>query len=146
MLHVFTVRFLESFESSLLLLVVLPSLIETLAQLLAWRHLLWLFMTLQWRYLTQSNFLSITWLAWSLALNLLFLNQENPLWWKEIHTHTHTHTHTHPHTHTHTWQSFENSKLSLHQKSCNFVKENVQSCQDMTFGLWFYLFSEIMKK
>ena len=45
--------FLESSKSCLLLLVALPGLIDTLAQLLASRSLLWLSMTWQWRYLTQ---------------------------------------------------------------------------------------------
>ena len=138
MLHVFTVRFLESFESSLLLLVVLPSLIETLAQLLAWRRLLWLFMTLQWRYLTQSNFLSITWLAWSLALNLLFLNQENPLWWKEIHTNTHTHTHTHTHTSDKVLKIlnflFVKKVAILLKKTCSLVK-----IWPLDFGFTYFL-------
>ena len=83
-----------------LLLVALPGLIDTLAQLLAWRSLLWLSMMWRQRYLTQSNFLSTTSLAWSLALHLLFcFNQEKPLQWKEINTHTHTHTHTLTHAH-----------------------------------------------
>ena len=92
-----------------LLLVALPGLIDTLAQLLAWRSLLWLSMMWRQRYLTQSNFLSTTSLAWYLTLHLLFcFNQEKPLQWKEINTHTRTHTrarvraHTHTHTHTHT--------------------------------------------
>ena len=94
--------FLESFKSCLLLLVALSSLIDTLAQLLAWRFLLWLSMTWRRRYLTQNNFLSTTSLAWSLALHLLFcFSQEKPLRWKEIHTHTHTHTYTYTYTHTH---------------------------------------------
>ena len=85
--------FLESFKSCLLLLVALPGLIDTLAQLLAWRSLLWLSMIWWWMYLTQSDFLSTTSLAWSLALRLLFcFSQEKPLRLKEINTHTHTHT------------------------------------------------------
>ena len=88
--------FLGSIKSCLVLLVTLPRLIDTLAQLLAWSSLLWLSMMWRRRYLTQSNFLSTTSLAWSLALHLLFcFSQEKPLRWKEIHTHTHTHTHTH---------------------------------------------------
>ena len=83
--------FLESSKSCLLLLVALPGLIDTLAQLLAWRSLLWLSMMGRRRYLTQSNFLSTTSLAWSLALHLLFcFSQEKPLRWKEINTQTHT--------------------------------------------------------
>ena len=90
---------IESFKSCLLLLVAPPGLTETLAQLMAWRSLLWLPMTWRWRYLKQSNFLSTTSLAWSLALHLLFcFSQEKPLQWKEINTNTHTHTHTHTHT------------------------------------------------
>ena len=95
--------FLESSKSCLLLLVALSGLIDTLAQLLAWRSLLWLSMTWLQTYLTQSNFLSTTFLVWYLALHLLFcFSQEKPLRWKEIHTHTHAHTHTHTHTHTQT--------------------------------------------
>ena len=45
--------FLESSKSCLLLFLVLPGLIDTLAQLLAWRSQLWLFMTWRRRYLTQ---------------------------------------------------------------------------------------------
>ena len=87
---------LESSKSCLLLLVDLPGLIDTLEQLLAWRSPLWLSMTWRWRYLTQTDFLNTTSLAWSLALHLLFcFSQEKPLRWKEIHTNTHTHTHTH---------------------------------------------------
>ena len=44
-------------------LVTLPGLIDTLAQLLALRSMLCLFMTWRRRYLPQSNFLSITSLA-----------------------------------------------------------------------------------
>ena len=40
-------------------------------------------MTWRRRYLIQSDFLSTTSLAWSLALHLLFcFSQEKPLWWK----------------------------------------------------------------
>ena len=83
--------FSESSKSCLLFLVAPPGLIDTLAQLLAWRSLLWLSMIWWWMYLTQSDFLSTTSLAWSLALHLLFcFSQEKPLRWKEINTHTHT--------------------------------------------------------
>ena len=82
--------FLGSFKSCLLLLVALPGLIDTLAQLLAWRSLLWLSMIWWWMYLTQSDFLSTTSLVWSLALHLLFcFSQEKPLRWKGINTHKH---------------------------------------------------------
>ena len=81
--------YLESSKSCLSLTVALSGLIDTLAQLVAWRSLLWLSMTWRWRYLTQSNFLSATSLAWSLALHLLFcFIQEKPLRWKEIKRHT----------------------------------------------------------
>ena len=81
--------FSESSKSCLLFLVAPPGLIDTLAQLLAWRSLLWLSMIWWWMYLTQSDFLSTTSLAWSLALHLLFcFSQEKPLRWKEIKTHT----------------------------------------------------------
>ena len=83
--------FSESSKSCLLFLVAPPGLIDTLAQLLAWRSLLWLSMIWWWMYLTQSDFLSTASLAWSLVLHLLFcFSQEKPLWWKEINTHTHT--------------------------------------------------------
>ena len=81
--------FSESFKSCLLFLVAPPGLIDTLAQLLAWRSLLWLSMIWWWMYLTQSDFFSTTSLAWSLALHLLFcFSQEKPLRWKGINTHT----------------------------------------------------------
>ena len=86
--------FLQSSKSCLLLLVALPDLTDTVAQLLAWRLLLWLSMTWRRRYLTQSNFLSTRSLAWFLVLHLLFcFSQEKPLRRKEIHTYTHTYTH-----------------------------------------------------
>ena len=82
--------FSESFKSCLLFLVAPPGLIDTLAQLLVWRSLLWLSMIRWWMYVTQSDFLSTTSLAWSLVLHLLFcFSQEKPLRWKEINTHTH---------------------------------------------------------
>ena len=82
--------FLESSKGCLLLL---PVLIDTLSQLLAWRSLLWLFNKWRRRYLTQSNFLSTASLARSLALHLLScFSQEKPITWKEIHTHTYIHT------------------------------------------------------
>ena len=83
--------FSECFKSCLLFLVTPPGLIDTVAQLLAWRSLLWLSTIWWWMYLTQSDFLSTTSLAWSLALHLLFcFSQKKPLRWKEINTHTHT--------------------------------------------------------
>ena len=87
--------FLESFKSCLLLLMALPSLSDTLAQLLARRSLLWLTMMWRQRFLTQSNFLSTTSLACiSGSTSIVLFNQEKPLRWTEINTHTHTHTHT----------------------------------------------------
>ena len=96
--------FLESFKSCLLLLVALPGLINTLAQLLVWRPLLWFL----WRgdegtwcrVISQHN---IAGLISGITFIVLF-SQEKPLRWKKIHTHarTHTHTHTHANTHTHT--------------------------------------------
>ena len=48
-------------------------------------------MTWRLRYLTESNFISTTSQAWSLALHSLFcFSQEKPLRLKEISTHTHT--------------------------------------------------------
>ena len=95
--------FSETFKSCLLILMAAPGLIDTLAQLLAWRSLLWFSMTWRWKYLTQSNFFSTTSLVWSLALHSLFcFSQEKPLWWREINTHTRTRTHTHTHIHTQT--------------------------------------------
>ena len=98
--------FSESSKSCLLFLVAPPGLIDTLAQLLAWRSVLWLSMIWWWMYLTQSDFLSTTSLAWSLALHFCF--SQKPRRWKEITTHArntrppaHTHTHTHTHIHTH---------------------------------------------
>ena len=83
--------FLESFKSCLLLLIALPGLIDTLAQLLAWRSLLWLSMTWRRGYLTQNHFLSTTSLVWSLALHLLFCSfRRKEMRWKEINIPTHT--------------------------------------------------------
>ena len=111
--------FLEKSKNCLLLLVALLGLTDTLAQLLAWRSLLWLSMTWRRRYLTRSNFLSTTSLAWSLALHLLFcFSQGKSLRWKETHTHTHTHTRTH--THTMTWWRYNIrvvSKMTLKEMS-----------------------------
>ena len=81
-------------------------LIDTLAQLLAWKFLLLLSMTWRWRYLTQITFLSTASLTWPLELHLLFcFSQEKALRWKKTSTHTHTHTCTRAraraHTHTH---------------------------------------------
>ena len=82
--------FSESSKSCLIFLVALPGLTDTLAQLLAWRFLLWLSITWWRRYLTQSNFLITTSLTRSLALHLLFsFSQQKSLQWKEIHTHIH---------------------------------------------------------
>ena len=72
--------FLESFKSCLLLLVTLPGLIDTLAQLLAWRSLLWLSMTWRRRYLTQNYFLSILSLTWTLAFICFVEVKEWRLW------------------------------------------------------------------
>ena len=68
----------------------LPSLIDTFAQLLAWKSLLWLSMIRRQRYLTQSHFLSITLLAWSLALHLLFCSVRRCLYGGRKYTHTNT--------------------------------------------------------
>ena len=93
--------FLESFKSFLLLLVVLSGLIDTLAQLLAGRSLLWLSVTWRRRSLTESHFLSTTSLVWSLALRLLFCSVRRSLYSGRKYTKTHTNIHTHTHTHTH---------------------------------------------
>ena len=74
--------FLESSKSCLLFLVALPGLIDTLAQLLAWRYLLWVSMTLQ-----HSNFLSTASLAWSLAFVLFQLGEASTV---EGNPYTHT--------------------------------------------------------
>ena len=93
--------FLESFKSCFLLFMALPGLIDTLAQLLAWRSLPWLSMTWRRRYLIQNHFLSTTlpttWLFYSVRRSLCGGRK-----YKHIHTHTHTHTQTHTQTHTHT--------------------------------------------
>ena len=80
MLRAFTVGLLESSKNWLLFLAVLPGLIDTLAQLLAWRSLLWLSMTWRRRYLTQSHFLSTASLDWSLVLHLLFCSVRRSLY------------------------------------------------------------------
>ena len=83
--------FAESIKCCLLLFMAQTGLIDTLAQLLAWRSRLWLSMTWRQRFLAHSNFLSIKSLTWPLALHLLFcFIQEKPLRWKEINTHKHT--------------------------------------------------------
>ena len=90
MLRAFTVGFLESFKSCLLFLVALPGLIDTLAQLLACRSLLWLSMTWRQMFLTQKYFLSTTSLAWSVALHLLVYSDKRSL---RVEGNRHTHTH-----------------------------------------------------
>ena len=87
--------FSESSKSCLLFLMAPPGLIDTFAQLLAWRSLS---MIWWWMYLTQSDFLSTKSLAWYLALHLFCFSQEKPQRWKEIPTHTHTHTRARAHT------------------------------------------------
>ena len=78
---------------------------HSFAQFLAWRSLLWLFMTWRQRFLTRKYFLCKTSLTWSLALHLLFCSVRwSPLLWKEINTKTTTQpppTHTHTYTQTH---------------------------------------------
>ena len=81
--------FLECFRSCLLLLVALPGLIDTLTQLLARKPLLWLYMTGQRRYLTQSHFLSTASQAWSLKLHLLFGSVRRSLYGGRKFTYTH---------------------------------------------------------
>ena len=71
----------------LLLLVALLGLIDTLAQLLAWRFLLWLSMTWRQRCLAQSfpqhNIAALI----SGIIFIVLFNKEKPLRWKEINTH-----------------------------------------------------------
>ena len=122
-LRAFTVVLLKSFKSCLLFAVALPGLIYTLAQLLAWRYMLWLSMTWRGRYFTQSH------LAWSLALHL-FCSVRRSLYGgrKEINTHTHTHTHTHKHTHTRMYhftekiESYEKANFSEMSEAQSFHK------------------------
>ena len=90
--------FLESFKSCLLLPMALPSLIDTLVQLLAWRSMLWLSMTMwQQKYLTQNDFLSMhnmdCWPDLWHYICFVSVRRSLPLWWKEIHAHKHKHTH-----------------------------------------------------
>ena len=91
--------FLESFKSCLLLPVALPSLIDTLVQLLAWRSMLWLSMTM----CVAAKVLDTEWfpqhaqhglLVWSLALHLFCFSQEKPAFMVKGNTRTQTHTHT----------------------------------------------------
>ena len=82
--------FLESFKSCFLLFMALPGLIDTLAQLLAWRSLPWLSMTWRRRYLIQNHFLSTT-----LPTTWLFYSVRRSLCGGRKYKHTHTHTHTH---------------------------------------------------
>ena len=92
--------FLESFKSCLLLLVALSSLIDTLAQLLAWRFLLWLSMTWRRRYLSQNHFLSTILTAY-LWHYIYCFSVRRSLYGGRKYTHTHTHTYTYTYTHTH---------------------------------------------
>ena len=92
-------------RSCLLLLVSLPRLIDTLAQLLApsclWRvyDCLWVVTkVLDTESFPQHNIASLI----SGITFIVSFSQEKPLRWKGIHTHTHTHTHTRTHAHTHT--------------------------------------------
>ena len=80
--------FSESSKSCLLFLVAPPGLIDTLAQLLAWRSLLWLSMTWRRRYLTQNHFLSTKSLAWSLALHYFVQSGEALMVEGNKHTHS----------------------------------------------------------
>ena len=71
-------------------LVALPGLIDTLAQLLARKSLLWLTLIWRRRFLTQSNFLSTAQHRWSVYLTVRWSfcsSQEKPLRWTEINTH-----------------------------------------------------------
>ena len=96
---------------------------HSFAQFLAWRSLLWLFMTWRQRFLTRKYFLCKTLLTWSLALHLLFCSVRwSPLLWKEINTKTPTHPHTHIHTntlciihtHKHTTHKRHNTHTQMH--------------------------------
>ena len=105
MLCAFTDGFQENFKSCLLLLVSLPRLIDTLAQLLA-RSCLWRVYDCLWvvtKVLDTESFPqhNIASLISGITFIVLF-SQEKPLRWKGIHTHTHTHTHAHTRTHTRT--------------------------------------------
>ena len=80
--------FLESLKSCRLLLMALPGLIDTLAQVPARRSLLCLWW---WqKFLTQKYFLITTLLAWSLTLHLLLCSVKRSLYSERKYTHTYT--------------------------------------------------------
>ena len=97
--------FLESFKSCLLLLVALPGLIDTLAQLLAWRSLLWLSMAWRQRYVIQSNLISSAQHRWPdlWHYSYCFGSVMRSLYGGSKYTHTRTYTHTHTQMHRYTY-------------------------------------------
>ena len=110
-------------RSCLLLLVSLPRLIDTLAQLLApsclWRvyDCLWVVTkVLDTESFPQHNIASLI----SGITFIVSFSQEKPLRWKGIHTHTHAHAHAHAHTHTHNKYLFRELK-HLHSKSKRLI-------------------------
>ena len=85
--------FSESSKSCLLFLIAPPGLIDILAQLLAWRSLLWLSMTwrqrfLFFRVLTQKYVHNTISLTWSLVLHLSCYSVGKSQW-NETNTYTH---------------------------------------------------------
>ena len=122
----------------------LPSLIDNLAQLLAWKSLLHLSMMWWWRYLTQSNFLSTTTFAWSLALHLCFCSVRRSLYGGRKYTHTPTHlpptppppTHTHTHTHTRMHTRIDLTVISnwAFQWKMTFNSDLTKQAQELIFS------------
>ena len=87
-LCLFTTGFFRKFKSCLLHLVVFPSLIDTLAQFLAWSFFLCLWN--RQRLLTLKYFHSIPLLTWTLALHLFYSVRRSLYNEREKNTHTHT--------------------------------------------------------
>ena len=84
--------FLESFKNCLLLLVAYPGLIDTLAQLLAWRSLLWLLVTWRQKLVDPESFSQryITSLIFSITFVVLLIQEKENTVKGNKHTHTHT--------------------------------------------------------
>ena len=98
---------LESLKSCLLLLMALPGLIDTLAQLKVPAMIAYDVAT---KLLDTESFPKHNIAGLISGITFIVLFSTMPLSWKKTHTQTHTHacmhppTHTHTHTHTHTQQ------------------------------------------
>ena len=93
------------------------------------------------KYLAQNDFLSITWLTWTLALHYMFFSASRNFYGKSNQTHTHAHTHTHTHTQTHPWyyqiHNYLNVKMwSLVYFSLNEQHENNRKTIHLSIKSW----------